>query len=190
MIAGSLRIQVKYCVDVGGKFLSPRLNGTKVLKAWHSRECSLFKGLCLHVLYTFFFQPAFLGNCPGVSRETVEYTISKYRETLQVLRTTDVLGQLVSCPETSVGNYHYSLRKNTEERSSHVLCWGSLKSRIPSISRNIRECLIGIWQYWINLRELPTVSWVFWSVNVVVGTGFSRDMTSCFTDFLHEKKIW
>jgi len=78
------------------------------------------KGYVYIFLYTF-FQPAFLGNCPGVSRETVEYTISKYRETLQVLRTTDVLGQLVSCPETTVRNYHCLLRNNTEERSSHVL---------------------------------------------------------------------
>jgi hypothetical protein len=25
----------------------------------------------------------------------------------------------IGCPETSVGNYHYSLRNNPEERSSH-----------------------------------------------------------------------
>ena len=31
------------------------------------------------------------------------------------------------CPETSVRNYHYSLRNNPEERSSHVLRGGSLK---------------------------------------------------------------
>jgi len=30
------------------------------------------------------------------------------------------------CPETSVTNYHYSLRKNPEERSSHLLRGGSL----------------------------------------------------------------
>jgi hypothetical protein len=32
------------------------------------------------------------------------------------------------CPETSVGNYHYSLRNNPEERSSHLLRGGGLKS--------------------------------------------------------------
>jgi hypothetical protein len=37
----------------------------------------------------------------------------------------------IGCPETSVRNYHYSLRKkNTKERSSHLLRGGSLKSRI------------------------------------------------------------
>ena len=33
-------------------------------------------------------------------------------------------------PETSVGNYHYPLRNNPEERSSHLLRGGSVKSRI------------------------------------------------------------
>ena len=35
----------------------------------------------------------------------------------------------VSCPGTSVRNYHYSLRKNPEERSSHLLRGRSVKSR-------------------------------------------------------------
>ena len=33
-------------------------------------------------------------------------------------------------PETSVRNYHYSLRNNPEERGSHILRGGSLKSRL------------------------------------------------------------
>jgi len=33
------------------------------------------------------------------------------------------------CPETSVTDYHYSLRNNPEELSSHLLHGGSLKSR-------------------------------------------------------------
>jgi hypothetical protein len=35
----------------------------------------------------------------------------------------------LGCPETSVINYHYSLRNNPEERSSRVLRDRSLKSR-------------------------------------------------------------
>jgi hypothetical protein len=35
----------------------------------------------------------------------------------------------IGCPETSVRNYHYSLRFDTEERSSQLLRGGSLKSR-------------------------------------------------------------
>jgi len=35
----------------------------------------------------------------------------------------------IGCPETSVRNYHYSLRNNPEERSSHLLRDGSLKTR-------------------------------------------------------------
>jgi len=37
-------------------------------------------------------------------------------------------------PETSVRNYHYSLRNNREERSSQLLCGGSLKSLINFVS--------------------------------------------------------
>ena len=37
---------------------------------------------------------------------------------------------LKGCPETSVRNYHYSLRNNPGERSSKLLRGGSLKSRV------------------------------------------------------------
>jgi hypothetical protein len=37
--------------------------------------------------------------------------------------------ELIGCPETSVRHYHYPLRNNPEERSSHLLRGGSLKSR-------------------------------------------------------------
>ena len=35
----------------------------------------------------------------------------------------------IGCPETSIRNYHYSLRNNPEERSYQLLRGGSLKSR-------------------------------------------------------------
>ena len=35
----------------------------------------------------------------------------------------------IGCPETSVRNYHYSLSNSPEERCSHLLRGGSLKSR-------------------------------------------------------------
>jgi hypothetical protein len=34
------------------------------------------------------------------------------------------------CPETSVGNYHYSLCNNPEKHSSHLLTGGNLKSHV------------------------------------------------------------
>ena len=37
---------------------------------------------------------------------------------------------MTGCPETSVRNYHYSLRHKTEECNSHLLLCGSLISRI------------------------------------------------------------
>ena len=36
----------------------------------------------------------------------------------------------IGCPEKPVTNYHYSLRNDPEERSSHLLRCGSLKSRL------------------------------------------------------------
>ena len=33
-----------------------------------------------------------------------------------------------NCPETSIRNYHYSMRNNPDERSSHLLRGGSLKT--------------------------------------------------------------
>jgi len=37
--------------------------------------------------------------------------------------------ELIGYLETSVRNYYYLLRNNSEERSSQLLCGGSLKSR-------------------------------------------------------------
>ena len=36
---------------------------------------------------------------------------------------------LLGCPEIFVRNYHYTLRNNPEQCSSHLLCGGSLQSR-------------------------------------------------------------
>jgi len=55
----------------------------------------------------------------------------------------------IFCPETSVRNYHYSLLNNPEERSSHLLCGGSLKSRLTGCyevwkGNNFTVCLLRI----------------------------------------------
>jgi hypothetical protein len=42
--------------------------------------------------------------------------------------------ETIGYPETSARNYHYSLRNNPEERSSHLLHGGSLISRMVSVS--------------------------------------------------------
>ena len=46
---------------------------------------------------------------------------------------------LIGCPETSVRNYHYSLRNNPEERISHLLLGESLKSRIVPLSSQLLQ---------------------------------------------------
>jgi len=52
----------------------------------------------------------------------------------------------IGCPKTSETNCHYSLRNNTEERSSHLLRGGSLKSRqtsliVSTLSNDTVKCL-------------------------------------------------
>jgi len=50
----------------------------------------------------------------------------------------------IGCPETSVRNYHYLLRNNPEERSSHLLRDKSLKSRKfhLDLQKELRQCYI------------------------------------------------
>ena len=50
----------------------------------------------------------------------------------------------IVCPETSPRNYHYSLRKNPEERSSLLLRGGSRKSRITKLV---------VHPFWIMYRD-------------------------------------
>jgi hypothetical protein len=53
----------------------------------------------------------------------------------------------IGCPETSAINYRNSLRNNPEERSSHLLRGGSLKSRgiFVDYERLVFECVkIGV----------------------------------------------
>ena len=52
----------------------------------------------------------------------------------------------IGCPETSVMNYHYSLCNDPEERSSHLLCGSSLKSRDE-------VCLNNTWTFSFYFKE-------------------------------------
>jgi hypothetical protein len=45
----------------------------------------------------------------------------------------------IGCPETSVRNYHYLLRKKTEKRSSPVLRGRSLKSRMSRVTFYVND---------------------------------------------------
>jgi hypothetical protein len=51
---------------------------------------------------------------------------------------------LIGCPETSVLNYHYSLRNNSEERRAHLRCGGSLKSRLVLVDKIV----------WKNVKKI------------------------------------
>jgi hypothetical protein len=64
--------------------------------------------------------------------------ICNYFLTFRILFLSLEIGQ-IGCPETSIRNCYYSLRNNPEERDSHLLHGGSLKSRIVSF------CLKSTW---------------------------------------------
>ena len=53
-----------------------------------------------------------------------------------------------SLSETSVRNYHYSLRNNTDDRSSHLLRCGNLNSSIPDGVGNYNA---GLWPVALSL---------------------------------------
>ena len=57
----------------------------------------------------------------------------------------------IGCPKTSVQNYHYSLRKNPEGRSSHLLRGGSLKSS-----------LTGYYEVWKGNKFTVHLFWVIY----------------------------
>jgi len=68
-------------------------------------------------------------------------------------------------PETSVWNYHYSLRNTPEEHSSHLLRGGSLKSKqIPVIDVTRRSYRWGLDFPHLSIPALwptqPPVTWV------------------------------
>ena len=62
----------------------------------------------------------------------------------------------VSCPETSLRNYHYSLRNNPEGRSSHLLRGGSQKSRLFEVSQYLAAYVFKAkWlYYWLSLMAV------------------------------------
>jgi len=51
---------------------------------------------------------------------------------------------LIDCPETSVKNYHYSLRNNPEERNSQQFNRGCLKSSPRYFAVGVRGLIISV----------------------------------------------
>ena len=50
---------------------------------------------------------------------------------------------LIGCPQTSLSNYHCSLLNSPDERSSHLLCGGSLKScKMSPCSREVSKIIL------------------------------------------------
>jgi hypothetical protein len=74
----------------------------------------------------------------------------------------------IGCPETSVINYHYSLRNNPEERCFQLLCGWSLKLRtLNGVHIGISVYIFNIWKkrtdfveisYWRSKTE--NVGWI------------------------------
>jgi len=97
-----------------------------------TRLCELYPGICL--------------STEEKARKTLSQGSRRVPVSTMKTEYTDVPGQLtgpvflfadiskpICCPETSVRNYHYTLRNSPEERGSHLLRGGSLKSRITTL---------------------------------------------------------
>jgi len=64
-------------------------------------------------------------KCSGNSLPTFRDNLSG--SSSRVKKSSSLKMRQIICPETSVRNYHYSLRYKPEERSSHLFRGGSLK---------------------------------------------------------------
>jgi len=70
------------------------------------------------------------------------------------------------CSETSVRNYHYWLRNNPEERSSHLRRGGSLKSLISCVNKVVTLCFVDLYIMFIYLY--------YWNCSGDSGQHFGR----------------
>ena len=62
------------------------------------------------------------------------FSLPTFRDSLSISSSLPLKMRPIGCAETSVRNYHYSLRNSPEEGSSHLLRGGSLKSRIDNLA--------------------------------------------------------
>ena len=69
------------------------------------------------------------GNSLPTFRDSLSVPSSVAQKSSRIQKSWPLKMGPIGCPETSVRNYHYSLRNSPEERSSHLLSFGSLKSR-------------------------------------------------------------
>ena len=78
------------------------------------------------------------GNCAllGYYAASSGNFLPTFRDNLSVPSSWPLKMGSIGCPETSVRKYHYSLRDDTEERSSHLLRGGRLK---PQIDKGLNE---------------------------------------------------
>jgi hypothetical protein len=67
----------------------------------------------------------------------------------------------IRCPETSVKDYHSTLRNILEEHRSHLHSGGSMKIRIPYFDRATFESLLKIKQMLhVSIIELGSLQYV------------------------------
>ena len=69
----------------------------------------------------------------GHYAESTGSFLPTFRDTLSVPSLWFLKMGPIGCPETSVRNYHYTLRNKPAERSSHLLRGGSLKPRMEKL---------------------------------------------------------
>ena len=70
-----------------------------------------------------------MGYC-AASSGNILATFRDYLPICPIFRFRNLKIRPIGCTETSVRNYHYSLRNNPEQHSSNLLSGGSVRSRI------------------------------------------------------------
>jgi len=80
------------------------------------------------------YYAAYSGHLLPTFREKLLVKSSRVKKTRRIL---PLKVGPISCPETSVTNYHSALRNSPEELRSHLIRGGSLKSRLPVLYRTV-----------------------------------------------------
>ena len=84
------------------------------------------------------------------------------------------------CPETSVRNYHYSLRNNPQERSSELLRGGSLESRIVQIYSGYNKTHTGNVYNILPSEQIFVKIWVVRAIILLEGLNKLLPLLSTF----------
>jgi hypothetical protein len=115
-------------------YVIPQVCFRCVLEKWYVLglvTCDIFTDAITNEIRSFLrYYAALRGNCLPTFRDIVLVPSSTVKKTKSSSASLPLRMGQICCPETSVNNYHTTLRNASEERRSHQHRGGSLKSRL------------------------------------------------------------